>query len=92
MQRGGRVFKFTEKDFKMETFIVNEDLSHEIQVEHEKECDQVDVCGGSSPPKCIVCYIMECLYLIGWTKSIVPNQHHFCVYIILEWIQRLYDS
>ena len=45
------MLKFEEDDFKMSTYIVNEDGTHEIQTEHAPESDQVDVCGGSEPPK-----------------------------------------
>ena len=50
------MLKFEEDDFKMSTYIVNEDGTHEIQTEHAPESDQVDVCGGSEPPKWIVCF------------------------------------
>lgn len=59
MQRGGRMLKFVEEDFKMSTYIVNEDGTREIQTEHASESDQVDVCGGSKPPKWIVCFIYD---------------------------------
>ena len=53
------MLKFVEEDFKMTTYVVNEDGTHEIQTEHASESDQVDVCGGSKPPKWIVCFIYD---------------------------------
>ena len=51
MQRGGRVLRFYEKDFKMETFIVNEDLTHEIQTPGTPQVKPQEVCNGMKPPK-----------------------------------------
>lgn len=53
------MLKFVEEDFKMTTYVVNEDGTHEIQTEQASESDQVDVCGGSKPPKWVVCFIYD---------------------------------
>ena len=50
MQRGGRVLRFRERDFKMETFIVNEDLTHEVQKPGKAQLKPQDVCNGMKPP------------------------------------------
>ncbi len=50
MQRGGRVLRFRERDFNMETFIVNEDLTHEVQKPGKAQLKPQDVCNGMKPP------------------------------------------
>ena len=50
MQRGGRLLRFREKDFNMETFIVNEDLTHEVQKPGKAQLTPQDVCNGMKPP------------------------------------------
>lgn len=57
------MLKFVEEDFKMSTYIVNEDGTHEVQTESVSESDQVDVCGGSEPPKYFVCFIYTLSHL-----------------------------
>ena len=49
-QRGGRVFKFKEDDFKMWTYIINEDLTREYQVKSEPQIPPQDVCTRAKPP------------------------------------------
>ena len=57
MQRGGRVLRFHEKNFKMETFIVKEDLTHEVQKPGTAQVKPQDVCNGMKPPmKCSICF------------------------------------
>ena len=51
MQRGGRVLRCYEKDFKMETFIVNEDLTLEIQTQGSPQVMPKEVFNGMKPPK-----------------------------------------
>lgn len=50
MQRGGRLLRFREKDFNMETFIVNENLTHEVQKPGKAQLKPQDVCNGMKPP------------------------------------------
>ena len=50
MQRGGRVFKFTEDDFKMDTYIINEDLTREYQKAGTAQTKPQDVCNRAKPP------------------------------------------
>ena len=50
MQRGGRVFKFKEEDFKMWTYIINEDLTREYQEKSIPQIPAQDVCNRSNPP------------------------------------------
>ena len=50
MQRGGRVFKFTEDDFKMDTYIINEDLTREYQQKSIPQIPPQNVCNGAKPP------------------------------------------
>ena len=51
MQRGGRILKFREEDFKMDTWIIQEDLTRQFQVAEETPFQPQDVCNGSKPPK-----------------------------------------
>lgn len=50
MQRGGRVFKFTEDDFKMDTYIINEDLTREYQQKSIPQIPPQEVCDHAKPP------------------------------------------
>lgn len=43
-------FRFREKDFNMETFIVNENLTHEVQKPGKAQLKPQDVCNGMKPP------------------------------------------
>lgn len=63
MQRGGRIFKFTEEEFKMITYIINEDLTYDYQKTGEAQLKPQDVCNRAKPPmmQCAssVCSITE---------------------------------
>lgn len=50
MQRGGRIFKFTEEEFKMITYIINEDLTYDYQKTGEAQLKPQDVCNRAKPP------------------------------------------
>lgn len=51
MQRGGRVLKFTESDFTMKSWIIQEDLTRDFQKPEDVHYTPQDVCNGSKPPK-----------------------------------------
>lgn len=51
MQRGGRMLKFTESEFKFESWIIQEDLTRDFQKPEEVHHSPQDVCNGSKPPK-----------------------------------------
>ena len=50
MQRGGRVFKFKEDNFKMDTYIINEDLTRTYQETGAAQIPAQDVCTRAKPP------------------------------------------
>ena len=47
MQRGGRVLKFTESDFTMKSWIIQEDLTRDFQKPEDVHYTPQDVCNGS---------------------------------------------
>ena len=51
MQRGGRILKFTEGDFKMDTWIIQEDLTRDFQKPEDTRFKAQGVCNGSKPPR-----------------------------------------
>lgn len=51
MQRGGRILKFTEGEFKMDTWIIQEDLTRDFQKPEDTPFKPQGVCNGSKPPK-----------------------------------------